>query len=860
MNKVYTLIFNVATGNWSVASELTASHGRKASTRLGAAMATVLLAAAGPAFASDTVPPSCEGAGASQEDPACSAPSTAATGGGIGTLSTDVQNRSYIAYGDAQFYTGAAQASGNHALAIGGGSMANGLWGTAIGFGSVAAAEGAVALGMAAGANGTHALALGTSADVAAGADSGMAIGYKATSSAIGGTAIGADSAASGTDSVALGNGSLASDTNTVSIGNSTLKRRLVNLADGDVSATSTDAINGAQLNSTNARVTATEGDIGTITTNVSALDGRVTSAETNITTLQGQIGDGTVGLVRQDATTGVITVAADKAGASVNLAGTDANGAVINRAVSGVADGALSDTSTDAVNGAQLNSTNARVTATEGDIGTITTNVNALDGRVTANEGNITTLQGQIGNGTVGLVRQDTATGAISVAGDKAGASVNFAGTDAGGVAINRTLSGIAEGELSSSSTEAVNGAQLNSTNDRVTAAEGHLGQLDGRTTVNEGSISTLNAQLTGLSNGSAGVVTYDATAGRVNVGGSVGGDRVDFGGTDGGRRLGGVANGINDDDAATLAQLKAAGLVDPNDGRALSALVYDDAALARATLGGAGGTVIGNLADGRIAAGSLEAVNGGQAWQMNADWQSRWNALDGRVGSIEAGIADGSLGGGSSTPGPVDLGGSGAGSVAVGEASNASATGAVAVGNGADASRDGAVAVGNGAGATGTGSVAVGAGATATGDNAAAIGAGSLADRDNEVSMGSRDNERVVSNVAHGTRPTDAVNLGQLDDRFAAERDWANGRFQAVDKRMDRMGAMNAAMVNMAVSAAGVHTTHRVGAGVGFQNGRSALSVGYQHALSERATLTVGGSFSGSEASAGFGAGFGW
>ena len=43
-------------------------------------------------------------------------------------------------------------------------------------------------------------------------------------------------------------------------------------------------------------------------------------------------------------------------------------------------------------------------------------------------------------------------------------------------------------------------------------------------------------------------------------------------------------------------------------------------------------------------------------------------------------------------------------------------------------------------------------------------------------------------------------------------------------------------------------------------FQNGESALSVGYQRALSDRATLTIGGAFSGDEKSVGVGAGFGW
>ncbi|MFB5207988.1 alanine:cation symporter family protein, partial [Stenotrophomonas sp. 3diitr2024] len=39
-----------------------------------------------------------------------------------------------------------------------------------------------------------------------------------------------------------------------------------------------------------------------------------------------------------------------------------------------------------------------------------------------------------------------------------------------------------------------------------------------------------------------------------------------------------------------------------------------------------------------------------------------------------------------------------------------------------------------------------------------------------------------RVVSNVAAGVRPTDAVNVQQMDDRFKAEREYTDGRFNAM------------------------------------------------------------------------------
>ena len=49
-------------------------------------------------------------------------------------------------------------------------------------------------------------------------------------------------------NSVGLGNGSTVSSSNEVSVGSATLKRKITNVADGDVSATSTDVVTGKQL------------------------------------------------------------------------------------------------------------------------------------------------------------------------------------------------------------------------------------------------------------------------------------------------------------------------------------------------------------------------------------------------------------------------------------------------------------------------------------------------------------------------------------------------------------------------------------------------------------------------------------
>ena len=84
---------------------------------------------------------------------------------------------------------------------------------------------------------------------------------------------------------------------------------------------------------------------------------------------------------------------------------------------------------------------------------------------------------------------------------------------------------------------------------------------------------------------------------------------------------------------------------------------------------------------------------------------------------------------------------------------------------------------------------------------------------------------------------------------------------RFRHQNQRIDRVGAMNSAMIGMASSAAAVQGEHRtrIGAGVGHSNGAAALSVGVQHSLTPRAAMTFGGAFSGSERSAMVGIGVG-
>ncbi|WP_407353171.1 YadA-like family protein [Luteimonas sp. R10] len=150
-------------------------------------------------------------------------------------------------------------------------------------------------------------------------------------------------------------------------------------------------------------------------------------------------------------------------------------------------------------------------------------------------------------------------------------------------------------------------------------------------------------------------------------------------------------------------------------------------------------------------------------------------------------------------------------------------------------------------------------------------------------------------VRNVADGVAGTDAVNKRQMDAGDAATLDsareytdaastrtlssakaYTDQRFQALnddflrleenvgqrldqqDRRIDKIGAMSTAMMNMSINAANSRSPRgRVAVGAGWQGGESALSLGYSKAIGNRASISLGGAFTSDESSAGVGFG---
>ncbi|EHS5660854.1 YadA-like family protein [Escherichia coli] len=186
---------------------------------------------------------------------------------------------------------------------------------------------------------------------------------------------------------------------------------KITNVKAGDLTAGSTDAVNGSQLKTTNDNVTTNTTNIATNTTNI-----------TNLTDAVSGLGDDSL-------------LWNKTAGAFSAAHGTDATSKITN-----VKAGDLTAGSTDAVNGSQLKTTNDNVTTNTTNIATNTTNITNLTDAVN-------------GLGDDSLLWNKTA-GAFSAA----------HGTDA-----TSKITNVKAGDLTAGSTDAVNGSQLKTTNDNV-------------------------------------------------------------------------------------------------------------------------------------------------------------------------------------------------------------------------------------------------------------------------------------------------------------------------------------------------------------------------------------------------------
>ncbi|EMT4737302.1 TPA: YadA-like family protein [Escherichia coli] len=331
---------------------------------------------------------------------------------------------------------GAESEAAENATAIGNKAHAKGVNSIALGNGSQALADSAIAIGQGNKANGADAIALGNGSQ-----SSGLnaiALGKASVVTGDNSLALGSNTNANGINSVALGAGSIADQDDSVSVGSDSLQRKIVNVKNGTIKADSHDAINGSQLNAISDSVAKRLG--GGSSVNVD--DGTVKAPTYNLKNgNKNNVGDA---LTVLDQFTLQWDQNRDKYSA--------AHGSSTASVITDVADGAVSDSSKDAVNGSQLKATND-------DVETNTTNIATNTGNIATNTANIATNTTNITNltDTVGDLKDD---------------ALLWNGTAfnaAHGTETTSTITNVKAGTLSDDSTDAVNGSQLKDTNDNV-------------------------------------------------------------------------------------------------------------------------------------------------------------------------------------------------------------------------------------------------------------------------------------------------------------------------------------------------------------------------------------------------------
>ncbi|EJZ1750016.1 YadA-like family protein [Escherichia coli] len=536
-----------------------------------------------------------------------------------------------------------AEANGLNSIALGSGSIADVDNTIALGNQSQAVAAGAIAIGQGNKADGANAIALGNGSIT--GGVNAIALGQGSYAGLENGTAIGAQASAQGKNSVALGAGSVATDADTVSVGNTTAQRQIVNMAAGDISTTSTDAINGSQLYAISKSVADNLGGGATVNA-----QGVVTSPNYRLKSgIFGTVGDALTGLDNN-------TLQWD----SLKKAYSAAHGTDTTSTITNVKDGAISDTSKDAVNGSQLKTTNDNVATNTANITTNTNSINTLtdsvgdlkddallwngtafsaahgteatskitnvkDGDLTAgstdavNGSQLKTTNDNVATNTTNITNLTDSVGDLK---DDALLWNGTAFSAAHGTDATSKITNVKDGDLTAGSTDAVNGSQLKTTNDAVAANTTNIATNTTNITNLTDAVDSLGDDSL-LWNATAGAFSAahstDATSKITNV---TAGD-LTAGSTD-------AVNGsqlktTNDAVAANTTNIATnttniTNLTDAVDSLGDDSLLWNATAGAFSAAHGTEATSkITNVKDGDLTAGSTDAVNGSQLKTTN-------------------------------------------------------------------------------------------------------------------------------------------------------------------------------------------------------------------------------------------------
>ncbi len=541
-----------------------------------------------------------------------------------------------------------------------------------------------------------------------------------------------------------------------VTLGAGTGTTTIGNLAAGAVTAGSLEAVNGGQLAATNSAIASFFGgraafdpasgiftaplfEISTISTGgaiakglyenatdaFAAVDGSLVNLNTQITDIR----NGGTKYLRVNSTgTEALATGADSIAVGTNARATAPNSIAVGA-------GSLAD---------RANSVSIGAAGAERQV------TNMAAGTAATDAVNV----GQLQASEQGALRYDL----------NADGSVNYASATLGQTGTATTLRNLGPGQVSATSSEAINGAQLFAANQAVATHLGGGAAVDANGVLTAPTYSINNVAANGT-----------VTKGSYN---------------DVGTAFDAVSNSLANvaDQTGEIDKLAVKYDVD-GSGNVLNSVTL--------TGTGTGAVKITNVAAGSILAGSSDAITGDQLFSTNSTiatyfggttaYNGTTNVWTAPTFSISSIATDGTFTSGdynnvtaafTAVDGSLKVlnqritnGGGGSAYLAVNStAAAATAAGAEAVAVGPQASAAGAnsVAVGNGASSSAGNSVALGAGSVASvgaqSGYTGAYGQTGASNSAGEVSVGSSGSERKITHVADGSDTYDATNVGQL------------------------------------------------------------------------------------------------
>lgn len=583
--------------------------------------------------------------------------------GGINAEATESQT---IAIGNT------AKATANSATAMGYQAVASGSSSLALGAGANASNTNSIAMGNQSKAQSTQAIALGYKSNVTG--NKSVALGTSATATIDRSVVLGMDStdrAAVGTSNATVGNTSFGTFAGTspygvVSVGAEGKERQIINVAAGQITATSTDAINGSQLYVTNKIVDETKTQVATNTANITknannitALDGRVTTNTGNIATNAQNIATNTNNIATNTKNIATNTADITELKKGWNITTSKSDGDVIGTTTENIQPG---ETITiDAGKNVKVtqNGTTISVATTDDVVfNNLTTTTAIIGGKVNISNNGInmggTKITG-LAAGAINATSTDAINGSQLDSAMKGAKTEVVAGTNIASVTpttgasgqtvytVNANGTAVVAANNSSVTVEAGSKDANNVTTYTVSlsdAAEKAIAQVPTNTTdiaANKAAIDNNTADITNLKQG----WNIEATAsdGKVVDGANT---NVQAGNTvklDAGKNI-------------TLTQNGTEISVATADDVTFKNVTTDKLVADSATIGGkvtidsnginAGGTKITNVSDGEISATSKDAINGSQLHATNEMLKDVKTQVDSNTSNIEQNTKD--------------------------------------------------------------------------------------------------------------------------------------------------------------------------------------------------------------------------